>query len=131
MLKLVGTIIVHSILQGGPGLRIFSPSVYYYLATGDIDGAIQNMSVNDCSMRIKAFINKVSKNQLLFFSNSTETFSCCISCCLNQPNSNNHKNTDDDGDDVGDNNYDSNNNHNSQGSSIAQVFSKQNCRQAL
>ena len=45
IMKLVGTIIVHSILQGGPGLRIFSPSVYHYLATGDVDGAIQTLSM--------------------------------------------------------------------------------------
>ena len=43
IMKLVGTIIVHSILQGGPGLRILSPSVCHYLATGDVDGAIQTI----------------------------------------------------------------------------------------
>ena len=30
MMKLVGTIIAHGILQGSPGLMIFSSSVYYY-----------------------------------------------------------------------------------------------------
>ena len=59
MMKLVGTIIVHSILQGGPGLPVFSESVYHYLATGDIDAAVQKMSLNDCSVHTKAFISKV------------------------------------------------------------------------
>ena len=60
MMKLCGTIIVHSILQGGPGLPIFSPSVYYYLATGDSDAAIKRMTVNDCSLRVQSYINEVS-----------------------------------------------------------------------
>ena len=67
IMKLVGTIIVHSILQGGPGLRIFSPSVYHYLATGNVDGAIQTMSINDCSLRIKSYITMVSLNCFLFY----------------------------------------------------------------
>jgi len=61
LMKLVGTITVHSILQGGPGLRIFSPAVYHYLATGDIDAAIQKMSFNDCSSRIKAYISMIAE----------------------------------------------------------------------
>ena len=67
IMKLVGTIIVHSILQGGPGLRILSPSVYHYLATGDVDGAIQTMSINNCSLRIKSFISMVSVNNFWLF----------------------------------------------------------------
>lgn len=39
IMKLVGTIITHSILQGGPGFPVFSPSVYHYLTTGDFDAA--------------------------------------------------------------------------------------------
>ena len=39
MMMLEGKIIVQSILQGGPGLLILSPSVYHYLATRDGDGA--------------------------------------------------------------------------------------------
>ena len=60
LMKLVGTIVVHSILQGGPGLKIFSPAVYHYLSTGDLDGAIQKMSVTDCTLRTQSLINMVS-----------------------------------------------------------------------
>lgn len=59
MIRLVGSIIVHSILQGGPGFKFFSPAVYHYLATGDVDGAIKKMSISDCSVRIKYYINMV------------------------------------------------------------------------
>lgn len=34
VMKLVGTIIVHSVLQGGPGFPVFSPGVCNYLANG-------------------------------------------------------------------------------------------------
>lgn len=61
IMKHVGTIIVHSILQGGPGFPVFSPSVYYYLATGDLDASVQKISVNDCSIPTKHFIDMVSR----------------------------------------------------------------------
>jgi hypothetical protein len=48
IMKLCGTITVHSILQGGPGLPIFTPSVYYCLATGDSDAAMERMTIQDC-----------------------------------------------------------------------------------
>lgn len=61
IIKLVGTIIVHSILQGGPGFPdVLSPSVFFYLATGDVDASVQRISVNDCSIPTKHFIDKVS-----------------------------------------------------------------------
>lgn len=47
-MKLVGMIVVYSILQGGLGLKIFSFVVYYYLLIGDFDGVIQKMLVIDC-----------------------------------------------------------------------------------
>ena len=39
MMKYIETIIVHSILLGAPGFPMFSPSVYRYVATGDINAA--------------------------------------------------------------------------------------------
>ena len=67
VMKLIGTITVQSILQGGPSLKVFSPAIYHYLASGDSDGAIQKMSVNDCSMRIKEFITKVKNTISIFY----------------------------------------------------------------
>ena len=66
IIKLCGKIIVHSILLGGPGLPIFSPGLYDYLVTGDIDTAVQKMTTKDCWMRIQSFINMVCKILLLF-----------------------------------------------------------------
>ena len=60
IMKLVGTVITHSILQGGPGFPVFSPSVYHYLATGDFDAAVQKISVNDCTVSTKHFIDQAS-----------------------------------------------------------------------
>ena len=57
IMKLVGTVITHSILQGGPGFPVFSPSVYHYLATGDFDAAVQKISVNDCRPGKYSFSN--------------------------------------------------------------------------
>lgn len=34
VMKLVGVMVVYSILQGGPGFPIFSPAVYNYLCKG-------------------------------------------------------------------------------------------------
>ena len=60
IMKLVGTMITHSILQGGPGFPVFSPPVYHYLATGDFDAAVQKISVNDCTVSTKHFIDQAS-----------------------------------------------------------------------
>ena len=70
-MKLIGTVITHSILQGGPGFPVFSPSVYHYLATGDFDAAVQKISVNDCTVSTKHFIDQAST---LFNSNLPYTF---------------------------------------------------------
>ena len=58
-MKYFGTIIVHSMLQGGPGFPVFSPAVYRYLATGDIDVAMETVTFRDCSESMKHFIGKV------------------------------------------------------------------------
>lgn len=59
MMKYFGTIIVHSILQGGPDFPVLSPAVYRYLATGDIDAAMEMVTFRDCSESMKHFIGKV------------------------------------------------------------------------
>ena len=59
LMKLVGTIIVHSILQGGPGVPIFSPGIYYYLAKGNVEEALKGLTLTDCSLQMKHVIEKV------------------------------------------------------------------------
>jgi len=59
IMRIVGTIIVHSILHGGPGLPVFSPAVYYYLTKGNPEEAMEGLSVIDCSLQMADFIKKV------------------------------------------------------------------------
>lgn len=61
IMKYIGTIIVHSILQGGPGFPIFSPSVYRYLSTGDYELAMKTANIGECTAHIKHFINQVMR----------------------------------------------------------------------
>ena len=48
LMRYFGTVIVHSILQGGPGFPALSPSVYCYTASGNIDAAMAKMNYGDC-----------------------------------------------------------------------------------
>lgn len=59
IMKLVGTIIVHSILQGGTGLPVFSQGIYYYLTKGNAEEAMESLTVIDCSLEMRDFIFKV------------------------------------------------------------------------
>ena len=61
MMKYIGTIIVHSILQGGPAFPVFSPSVYEYLSTGDFELAMKTANIGECSAHMNHFINQVWK----------------------------------------------------------------------
>lgn len=73
LMKLVGTVIVHSIIQRGPGLPVFSPGIYC-LAKGNVEEAMKSLTEIDCSLE---FISKVSNNQqyqhdTTYFPNQTE-----------------------------------------------------------
>ena len=78
MMQLIGTIIVHSILHGGPGFPVFSRSVYRYLITGNIEQAMQEITVDDCSMAVRYLINKVSFD-ILYVYNKVSQYKCYIS----------------------------------------------------
>ena len=43
------TIIVHSVLHGGPEFPFLSSALYRYLATGSVDAAIQQLCFDDCA----------------------------------------------------------------------------------
>ena len=40
----LGKMIAHSLVQGGPGFPYLSPTIYWYLATGDLQVALQRAS---------------------------------------------------------------------------------------
>ncbi|XP_015772559.1 PREDICTED: uncharacterized protein LOC107350816 isoform X2 [Acropora digitifera] len=48
-MKIIATIIVHSVLHGGPGFSFFSSALYSYLATGSVDAARQQLCFDDCA----------------------------------------------------------------------------------
>ena len=43
----LGKMIAHSLVQGGPGFPYLSPTIYWYLATGDLQVALQRASCTD------------------------------------------------------------------------------------
>ena len=63
VMKLVGVMVVHSILQGGTGFPIFSPAVYNYLCKGALQEAVKTMITDDCSLHMQDLITKVRKGK--------------------------------------------------------------------
>ena len=63
VMKLVGVMVVHSILQGGAGFPIFSPAVYNYLCKGDLQEAVKTMTTDNCSLHMQDLITKVRKGK--------------------------------------------------------------------
>ena len=59
---------------GGPGLPIFTPSIYYYLATGDTDAVRQRMTLNDCSLRMQSYIDEVGEIKVILLFNVQSQF---------------------------------------------------------
>ena len=49
IMKFIGIIIVHSLLQGGPGFPFLSKAVYWYVATGNVDAVVEHLTVDDCA----------------------------------------------------------------------------------
>lgn len=61
VMKLVGTIIVHSVLRGGPGFPIFTPGVYNYLTKGKLNEVLEAITIKDYSSHMEHFITKVAE----------------------------------------------------------------------
>ena len=49
IMKIIGIIIVHSLLQGRPGFPFLSKVVYWYVATGNVDAVVEHLTVEDCA----------------------------------------------------------------------------------
>lgn len=47
--EVLGQMIVHSLVQGGPGFPFLAPPIYWYLATGDLQAAITRATCGDVS----------------------------------------------------------------------------------
>ena len=61
LMRYVGKIVVHSILQGGPGLSIFSNAVYCYITTRSTENVADAITKDDFSGSVKWYIEKVSQ----------------------------------------------------------------------
>ena len=60
--EIVGKVISHSLVQGGPGFLYLSPSIYLYLATGDLQTALAKASCADVqNNELIKYIDKVNK----------------------------------------------------------------------
>ena len=60
LFKILGTIIVHSLLQEGPGFPYLAPYVYWYLATGSEETAPSYVSPQDLTVNVTEVVEKVS-----------------------------------------------------------------------
>ena len=61
--KMLGTMIAHSLCQGGPGFPYLSPCNYYYIATGDASHAIAYATIADvCNGAVREFVEQVCSN---------------------------------------------------------------------
>ena len=57
--RMVGRMILHSILNEGPGFPFFPPPVYYYLVTGTIESALPHMDISHLPTRIRVLVDEV------------------------------------------------------------------------
>ena len=57
--KMLGVIIVHSVMQEGPAFPYFPPSLYWYMCTGSIEKSIQFLSISDLPCCSKSAVDKV------------------------------------------------------------------------
>lgn len=59
MFKVLGRIIVHSVLQEGPGFPFFAPAIYKYICTGSAEEAVDEVELEDLPTQFAEMINKV------------------------------------------------------------------------
>ena len=57
--RMVGRMILHSILNEGPAFPFFPPQVYYYLVTGTIESALPHMDISHLPTRIRVLVDEV------------------------------------------------------------------------
>ncbi len=56
---ILGRVIVHSLLLGGPGFPFLAPSVYWYVVSGSSEVAMEHITVADMTPPVAEVINKV------------------------------------------------------------------------
>lgn len=63
ILKILGRIVVHSLLQGGPGFPFLAPYVYKYITTENIDQAFEDVTLSVLPTPVANMIYAVSLNK--------------------------------------------------------------------
>ncbi len=56
---ILGRVIVHSLLLGGPGFPFHAPSVYWHVVSGLSEVAVEHITVADMTPPVAEVINKV------------------------------------------------------------------------
>ena len=59
LLRVLGCIVVHSVLQDGPGFPFLAPCIYKYICTESVEEAIQCVELHDLSEPFADFMSKV------------------------------------------------------------------------
>ena len=58
--EVLGKLITHSLVQGGPGFPFLAPAIYWYVATGDLSEAVARASCLDIGdMELVSFVGGV------------------------------------------------------------------------
>ena len=61
--EVLGKMIAHSLIQGGPGFPYLAPSIYWYIATGDLSEAVARCSFVDVGdHELACFVERVRMN---------------------------------------------------------------------
>ncbi|KAK3755973.1 hypothetical protein QZH41_016831, partial [Actinostola sp. cb2023] len=62
LFKVFGKMIAHSLIQSDPGFPYLSPTIYWYLATGDLQIAIQKASCSDVDdIELAEYIERITE----------------------------------------------------------------------
>ena len=62
ILRVLGKVIVHSLLQGGPGFPFLAPYVYTYITTESIEKAFDQVTLSVLPTSVATMITMVSLN---------------------------------------------------------------------
>ena len=58
--EVLGKMIAHSLIQGGPGFPFLAPGIYWYVATGDLSEAVARSSFVDIGdAELSSFVERV------------------------------------------------------------------------
>ena len=61
--EVLGKLIAHSLIQGGPGFPFLAPGIYWYISTGDLSEAVARASCLDIGdAELASFIERVRFN---------------------------------------------------------------------